>query len=99
MNISKPSTLSPTIGIDNAVISEFEPVSRIFDMMKENSADGHIQNTNHQNVKKRRVGQYGRANSMTINTLIVQGEVGDEIKQVKQLSFLPTIEVDNADYF
>ncbi len=67
--------------------------------MRENSADGHMQNTNHQNVTKRRVGRNRRANSMTINNLIDHGEVGDEIKQVKWLSFLPTIEVDNADYF
>ncbi len=68
-------------------------------MMRENSADGQTQNTNHQNVMKRRVGRNGRANSMMINTLIDHREVGDEIKQVKRLSFLPTIEVDNADYF
>ncbi len=36
---------------------------------------------------------------MTNNTLIVHGAVVDEIKQVKWLSLLPTIEVDNADYF
>ncbi len=36
---------------------------------------------------------------MMLNTLIYYGEVGDEIKQVKRLIFLPTIEVDNADYF
>ncbi len=70
VNISKPSTLSHTMGIDNSVISEFEPVSRIFDTMKENSADSHMQNTNHQNVAKRSVGQNRRANSMMINTLI-----------------------------
>ncbi len=35
---------------------------------------------------------------MKINTLIAHREVGYEIKQVKRLSFLPTIEVDNADY-
>ncbi len=98
VNISKPSTLSPMMGVDNAVISEFEPVGRIFDTMKENSAYGHMQNTNHQNMTKRRVGRNGRTNLMTINTLIALGEVGDEIKQVKQLSFLPTIEVENADY-
>ncbi len=34
-----------------------------------------------------------------ISILIYHGEVGDEIKQVKWFSFLPTIEVDNADYF
>ncbi len=56
VNISKPSTLSPTISIDNTVISEFDSVSRIFDMMRENSAGG-SQNTNHQNVMKRRVGR------------------------------------------
>ncbi len=26
VNISKPLTLSPTIGIDNTVISEFDPI-------------------------------------------------------------------------
>ncbi len=52
VNISKPSTLSPMMGVDNAVISEFDPVSRIFETMRENSADGHMQNTNHQNVMK-----------------------------------------------
>ncbi len=41
VNISKPSTLSPTIGIDNTVISEFDPVSRIFEMIRENIANGH----------------------------------------------------------
>ncbi len=87
------------MGIDNAMISKFEPICRIFDTMKENSANGHMQNTNHQNMMKRRVGRNGRANSMTINTLISHGEVGDEIKQVKWLNFLPTIQVDNADYF
>ncbi len=94
LNISKPSTLSPTMGIDNAVTSEFEPAGRIFDTMKENSADGHMQNTNHQNETKRRVGRNGRVNSMTINTLITHGGVGDEIKQVKRLNFLPTIQDD-----
>ncbi len=74
VNISKPSTLSPTMGVDNAVVSEVKPVGRIFEMTRENSADGHMQNTNHQNVMKRRVGQNGRANSMTINTLIAHRE-------------------------
>ncbi len=41
VNISKPSTLSPTIGVDNTVISEFNLVGGIFDMKRENSADGH----------------------------------------------------------
>ncbi len=36
---------------------------------------------------------------MTINTSIDHEEVSDEIKQEKWLSFLPTIEVDNANYF
>ncbi len=99
VNISKPWTLSPTIVVDNTVISEFDPVGRIFETTRENSADGHTQNTNRQNVMKRRVGRNGRANSMTINTLIDHREVDDEIKQVKRLSFLPAIEVDNANYF
>ncbi len=98
VNISKRSTLSSTVGVDNAVISEFDPFSRIFEMTRENSADGHKQNTNHQNVTQRGVGRNGRANSMTINTLTDHREIGDEIKQVKRLSFLSTIEVDNADY-
>ncbi len=55
VNISKPSTLSSTIGVDKAVISEVKPVSGIFDTMRENSADGHTQNTNHQNVIKWRL--------------------------------------------
>ncbi len=97
VNISKPSTLSPTMGVDNAVISEFDPFCRIFEKTRKNSADGHTQNTNHQNVTKRRVGRNRRANSMTINNLIVHEEIGDEIKQVKWLVFLPTREVDNAD--
>ncbi len=42
------------------------------------------------NVMKRRLGRNRRANSMTINTSMVHGEVGDEIKQVKRLIFLPT---------
>ncbi len=45
VNISKPSTLSPKMGVDNAVVSEVKPVGRIFEMMRENSADGHTQNT------------------------------------------------------
>ncbi len=57
VKISKLSTLSPTMGVDNTVISEFDPFGRIFEMMRENSADGHMQNTNHQNVTKRRVGR------------------------------------------
>ncbi len=99
VNISKPSTLSPTIGIDNTVISEFDPTSRIVETMRENSADGHTQNTNHQYVMKRRFGLNGITNSMTNNPLMVHRAVGDEIRHVKWLSFLPTIEVDNADYF
>ncbi len=51
VNISKPLTLSPTLGIDNTLISEFDPVCRIFGTMRENSADG-SQNTNHQYVMK-----------------------------------------------
>ncbi len=98
VNIYKPSTLSPTIGVDNAVISKFDPVCRIFETTRENSADGHTQNTDHQNLLKRRVGQNGTTNSMTLNPLIVHRVVGDEIKQVKLLNFLPTIEVEN-DYF
>ncbi len=35
---------------------------------------------------------------MMNNTLIVHGAIGVEIKQVKWLSFKPTIVVDNADY-
>ncbi len=81
VNISKPSTLSPMMGIDNAIISEFEPVCRIFDMMKENGADGHMQNTPHQNVTKRRVDQNRTANSIVINTLIAYREVSDEINK------------------
>ncbi len=50
-------------------------------------------------MTERRVGRNGRANSKTINTSTNHREVGDEIKQVKWLSFLPTIEVDNANYF
>ncbi len=99
VNISKTSTLSPMIGVDNAVISEFDPVGRIFETTRENSAHRHTQNTNDQNVMKRRVGQNGRVNSITIITLIDHGEDGDEIKQVKWLCFLPIIKVDNADYF
>ncbi len=52
VNISKPSTLSPTIGVDNAVISEVTPVCRIVETTRENSADGHTQNTNHQKCDK-----------------------------------------------
>ncbi len=78
------------MGVDNAVVSEVKPVGRIFEMTRENSADGHMQNTNHQKVMKRRVGRNGRANSMTINTSIIHTEVGDEIKQVKRLIFLTT---------
>ncbi len=48
---------------------------------------------------KSRVGRNGRTNSTTKNPSIVHEELGDEIKQVKQLSLIPTIEVDNADYF
>ncbi len=83
MNISKPSTLSSKIGVNNAVMSEVKPVGGIFYTMRENSANSHMQNTNHQNVTKRRVGRSGRANSITINTLIDHREVCDEIKQVK----------------
>ncbi len=36
---------------------------------------------------------------MMNNTLMVHGLVGDEINQVKQLSFKPTNIVDNTDYF
>ncbi len=90
VNISKPSTLSPMMGVDNTAVSEVKPVGRIFEMTKENSADGHTQNTNHQNVMKRRVGRNRRANSMMINTSMVHTEVGDEIKQEKCLIFLPT---------
>ncbi len=97
--ISKPLTLSPMIGVDNTVISEFEPVGRIFDTIRENSADGHTQNTNHQKVMKRRVGENGTTYSTTNNTLFAQKAVGDEIKQLKWLSFKPIIVVDNADYF
>ncbi len=97
VNISKPLTLSSMIGVDNAVISEVKPVCAIFDMMRENSADGHKQNTDHQNVTKRRVGRNRRTNSMTINTAIDHREVGDEIKQVKGLSVLPTKLVENND--
>ncbi len=68
-------------------------------MTRENSADSHTQNTNHQYVTKRRVGWNGRTNSITKNPSIIHEEVGDEIKQVEWLSFLPTAEVDNADYF
>ncbi len=64
VNISKPLTLSPTIGVDNTVINEFEPVGRIFEKMRENIADGYTQNTNHQYGMKRRVGRNGRTNSM-----------------------------------
>ncbi len=99
VNISNPLTLSPLIGIDNTVIHKFYPISRIVDTMRENSADGHTQNTKYQNVTKWRVGRNGTTNSMTNITLIVHGAVVDEIKQVKWLSLLPTIEVDNADYF
>ncbi len=48
MNISKPSTLSPTIVIANDVIREFDPVGRIFETIREKYANGHTQNTNHQ---------------------------------------------------
>ncbi len=51
VNISLPSTLPSKIGADNTVISGFDPVGGIFDMMRENSADG-SQNMNHQNVMK-----------------------------------------------
>ncbi len=95
VNISKPLTLSPRMGVDNSVISEVKPVRRMFEMMRENSANGHMQNTNHQNVTKRRVDRNGRANSMTINTLMLHAEVGDEIKQVKWFIFLPNRQVDN----
>ncbi len=97
VNISKPSTLSSTKGIDNTVISEFDPVSIIFDMTRENSANG-SQNTNHQYVTKRRVSRNRTTNSMTNNTLIVHGSVGGEIKQIKRLSIKPTKVVDSADY-
>ncbi len=36
---------------------------------------------------------------MTNNHSNVHEAVGGEIKQVRRLSFIPTIEVDNADYF
>ncbi len=78
---NKPSTLSPTIGIDNTVICEFDSVRGIFDIMRENSADV-SQNTNHQNMMKRRVGRNGTTNSMMTNPLIVHREVGDEINKV-----------------
>ncbi len=68
-------------------------------MMRENSADGHTQNTNHQYVTKQRVGRNGRTNSMTNNPSVIHEVVGDEIKQLKWLSFKPTIVVDNSDYF
>ncbi len=48
---------------------------------------------------KRRVGRNGTTNSMTNNPSIVHGAVGDEIIQLKWLSFKPTIVVDNANYF
>ncbi len=48
---------------------------------------------------KWRVGRNGKTNSMMNNTLMVHGLVGDEINQVKQLSFKPTNIVDNTDYF
>ncbi len=51
VNKSKPLTLSPRIGVDNTVISKFDPVRRICDMIRENSADG-SQNTKHQYVTK-----------------------------------------------
>ncbi len=63
------------IGADNTLISEFNPVSGIFDMMRENSANG-SQNTNHQNVTKQRVSRNGTTNSMTNNTLMVHRVVG-----------------------
>ncbi len=67
--------------------------------MRENSADGHTQNTNHQKVTKRRVGRKGTTYSTTNNTLIAHETVGYEIRQLKRLSFKPTIVVDNANYF
>ncbi len=99
VNISKPSTLSPMIGVDNTVRSEFDLIGRILETTRENSADGHTQNTNHQYVMKQRVIRNGTANSMKNNPSMVHREVDYEIKHVKWLSFLPTIEVDNADYF
>ncbi len=87
LNISKPSTLW------------IRPCWWNFDRKRENSADGHTQNTNHQYVMKWRVGQNGTINSLTNNTLIVHEEVGDEIRQLKWVSFKPTIVVDNTDYF
>ncbi len=99
VNISKLSTLSPMTRVDNTVISEFDPIGRTVEMMRENSADVHTQNINHQYVMKRRVGRNGTTNSITKNPSIVNEVVGGEIKHVKQLSFIPTIEVDNADYF
>ncbi len=52
VNISKTSTLLPTIGIDNTVISEFDLVGRKIKTTKENTVHGHTQNTNHQYVTK-----------------------------------------------
>ncbi len=60
---SKPSTLSPTIGADNAVISEFDPVRGRFEM-------GSDVLPNHNNVMKQRVSQNGTTNSILNNTLI-----------------------------
>ncbi len=48
VNISNTSTLSPTIGVDNVVIGEVKPISRIVETTRENTADGHTQNTSHQ---------------------------------------------------
>ncbi len=70
VNISKPATLSPTIGADKTLISEYNLVGGIFDTMRENSADG-SQNTNYLNVTKQRVCRNGITNSMTNNTLMV----------------------------